>query len=64
VKDGETGILVDSTDPKAVGQTVRCLLEDRALARRMGHAGRRAVERYFNWDRVTADIRAIGEELA
>ena len=64
VKDGETGILVDSTDPKAVGQTVRCLLEDRALARRMGHAGRRAVERYFNWDRVTADIHAIGEELA
>jgi len=64
VKDGETGILVDSTDPKAVGQTVRFLLEDRALARRMGRAGRRAVERYFNWDRVTADIRAIGEELA
>ena len=64
VKDGETGILVDSTDPKAVSQTVRFLLEDRALARRMGRAGRRAVERYFNWDRVTADIRAIGEELA
>jgi phosphatidyl-myo-inositol dimannoside synthase len=64
VKDGETGILVDSTDPKAVSQTVRFLLEDRALARRMGHAGRRAVERYFNWDRVTADIRAIGDELA
>jgi hypothetical protein len=30
----------------------------------MGQAGRRAVERYFNWDRVTADVRAIGEEFA
>jgi phosphatidyl-myo-inositol dimannoside synthase len=64
VKDGETGILVDSTDPATVGGVVRCLLEDPALGRRMGHAGRRAVERYFNWDRVTADVRAIGEEFA
>jgi phosphatidylinositol alpha-1,6-mannosyltransferase len=64
VKDGETGILVDSTDPGTVGDVVRCLLEDPALGRRMGQAGRRAVERYFNWDRVTADVRAIGEEFS
>jgi len=64
VNDGETGILVDSTDPRSVGEVVRCLLEDRALGRRMGRAGRRAVERYFNWDRVTADVRSIGEEFA
>jgi phosphatidylinositol alpha-1,6-mannosyltransferase len=64
VKDGETGILVDSTDPGTVGDVVRCLLEDPALGRRMGHAGRRAVERYFNWDRVTTDVRAIGEEFS
>ncbi len=64
VKDGETGILVDSTDPRSVREVVRCLLEDRALGRRMGKAGRRAVERYYNWDRVTTDVRAIGEEFA
>jgi phosphatidylinositol alpha-1,6-mannosyltransferase len=64
VKDGETGVLVDSTDPATVGNVVRCLLEDPALGRRMGQAGRRAVERYFNWDRVTADVRAIGEEFS
>ena len=64
VKDGETGILVDSTDPRSVGEVVRCLLDDRALGQRMGRAGRRAVERYFNWDRVTADVRSIGEEFA
>jgi phosphatidyl-myo-inositol dimannoside synthase len=64
VKDGETGILVDSTDSTSVREMVRCLLEDHALARRMGHAGRRAVERYFNWDRVIADVRAVGEEFA
>ena len=38
-----------TVDPATVGNVVRCLLEDPALARRMGQAGRRAVERYFNW---------------
>jgi hypothetical protein len=29
------------------------------LRRRMGAAGRRAVETYFNWDRVVRDIEDI-----
>jgi hypothetical protein len=29
----------------------------------MGRAGRRAVETYYNWDRVTADLAGIGHEL-
>jgi phosphatidylinositol alpha-1,6-mannosyltransferase len=64
VRDGETGILVDSTDTQAVVETVRRLLEDEELRRRLGRGGRNAVEDYFNWDRVTADVRRIGEELA
>ena len=64
VRDGETGILVDSTDLHAVVDVVRSLLTDGALRRRLGEAGRRAVVDYFNWDRVAAEARAMGEEFA
>jgi phosphatidylinositol alpha-1,6-mannosyltransferase len=64
VRDGETGLLVDSTDPAAVLAAVRSLLADPALARRLGAGGRRAVETYYNWDRVAADVLAIGREFA
>lgn len=63
VRDGETGLLVDSTDPRAVVRSVRSVLADRQLGRRLGQAGRRAVETHFNWNRVTADVRRTGEEF-
>jgi phosphatidylinositol alpha-1,6-mannosyltransferase len=63
VQDGKTGLLVDSTDLRAVVNSVHSLLQDRQLGQRLGEAGRRAVEGYFNWDRVTADVRRTGEEF-
>jgi phosphatidylinositol alpha-1,6-mannosyltransferase len=63
VKDGETGLLVDAEDPEGVGRVLSQLLTDRPLAQRLGAAGRRAVESYYNWDRVTADLAGIGHEL-
>jgi phosphatidyl-myo-inositol dimannoside synthase len=64
VRDGETGLLVDSTDLRAVVASVESLLRDRQLGQRLGQAGRKAVEGYLNWDRVTADVQRIGEEFA
>jgi phosphatidylinositol alpha-1,6-mannosyltransferase len=64
VRDGETGILVDSTDTAAVVDLVRSLLGNPERRRRLGRAGRQAVEEFFNWDRVTADVRRTGEEFA
>jgi phosphatidylinositol alpha-1,6-mannosyltransferase len=68
VKDGETGLLVDAEQPAAVAEAVRRLLRDPKLARRLGEAGRREVERYYNWDRVARDLAAVaaeaGRELA
>ena len=63
VRDGETGILVDPDDPAAVAQGITRLLGDPELRRRMGAAGRRAVETYYNWDRVARDLRSIDEEF-
>lgn len=63
VSDGETGLLVDPLDPGAVAAALNDLLGDSVRAAAMGAAGRRAVERYYNWDRVIADLRAISEAM-
>jgi phosphatidyl-myo-inositol dimannoside synthase len=63
VRDGETGLLVDAEDPEKVCEALSTLLDDRPLAQRLGSGGRRAVESYYNWDRVTADLASIGHEL-
>ncbi len=63
VRDGETGLLVDAEGPAAATAAVRLLLGDRALAGRLGAAGRHAVETYYNWQRVTTELAGIGHEL-
>src|SRR6266496_1224868 len=63
VRDGETGLLVDAESPAAVAEALRRLLADPGLRARLGTAGRRLIERHYNWDRVTADLVRIGHEL-
>jgi phosphatidylinositol alpha-1,6-mannosyltransferase len=64
VRDGETGLLVDATSPGPGLAAVRRLLDDPELCRRMGAAGRHAVETHYNWDRVAADVLRIGRAVA
>ena len=59
VREGETGILVDPDDPAAVAAGINRLLADAPLRQRLGAAGRRAVETFYNWDRVVADLIRI-----
>lgn len=59
VRDGETGLLVDPYCAAALAEALNRLLADAALRKRLGAAGRRAVETYFNWDRVVRDIEDI-----
>jgi phosphatidylinositol alpha-1,6-mannosyltransferase len=63
VRDGETGLLVDPEQPAAVAAAVNRLLADETLRRGMGAAGRRAVETYYNWDRVSRDLVRIDQEF-
>jgi len=59
VREGETGILVDPDDPQAVAAGINSLLADSDRRRRLGAAGRRAVEEFYNWDRVAQDLIQI-----
>ena len=63
VRDGETGILVDPDDPQAVAAAINGLLGDVARRQRLGAAGRRAVETFYNWDRVARDLSRIDAEF-
>jgi phosphatidyl-myo-inositol dimannoside synthase len=63
VREGETGFLVPPEDPAALAEAICRLLADPHLARRIGATGRRAVETYYNWDRVVRDLRAIESEV-
>ena len=47
VADGETGLLVDPLDPEAIAGALGRLLAAPELARAMGEAGRRRLERLF-----------------
>ena len=49
-KDGETALLVPPNDPEALAQSIRRVLDDAALAARLGEGGRRRVLGRFTWE--------------
>ncbi len=59
VRDGETGVLVNPESAEDVARAVAALLDDPGRAAVLGREGRRAVESYFNWPRVVADLRGL-----
>jgi glycosyltransferase involved in cell wall biosynthesis len=59
VREGETGILVDPDDPRAVAAGINALLANPERRRQLGAAGRKAVESYYNWDRVVRELLEI-----
>ena len=54
VVEGETGLLVAPAAPEALALALATLLQDPALARQLGEAGRRRAERRFGIDRMVA----------
>ncbi len=59
VRRGETGMMADSEDPASVAREIKRLLDDRDLRLRLGAGGRKAVEEFYNWDRVVAAMWEI-----
>jgi phosphatidyl-myo-inositol dimannoside synthase len=58
VGDGESGLLVDPTDVRAVGTAITRLLLDRELAARLGAGGAERARR-FAWPRIVERVRAV-----
>jgi len=63
VVDGETGLLVDPTDPDAVAAAAIRILSDDELARRLGEAGA-ARARELSWTNVIARLQGRLHELS
>jgi glycosyltransferase involved in cell wall biosynthesis len=55
ILDGETGFLVER-DPVAFADAIQKLLDDPALAKRMGERGRQHVLENWTWDQATARL--------
>jgi glycosyltransferase involved in cell wall biosynthesis len=64
VIDGETGRLVPMQNPPALAEAIRNVLEDPALARRLGEAGRARVETQFRAATMIARFSELYEQLA
>lgn len=64
VRDGETGFVVEPDDTEAVAAALSRVLDDQLLARRLGQAGRKAIETQYNWERVIRDLREIESQVA
>ena len=60
IRSGENGVLVDDGDPAALGAAVLRLLQEPALARALGEAGRRLVVERWQW---SAAVRQLEQYL-
>ena len=56
VREGQTGLLVDPTDPSAVAGVVIRLLTGRQFAARLGQAGSQWVRRERTWEATVAAV--------
>ena len=63
VKDGVTGLLIPTGNPKLLAAALLRLLRDRDLARRLGNTGREHVRRTFGFDKLVEQIEALYSEL-
>ena len=59
LRQGQEGLLVPPGDHVALSQACLELLGDPARGRRMGEAGRRRVDRYFNHDAMVSRIETV-----
>jgi glycosyltransferase involved in cell wall biosynthesis len=64
VVDGETGFLVPPHAPEALAERLARLACDRALAQRMGMAGRQRVQAEFTWMHVARQMEQVYARVA
>jgi glycosyltransferase involved in cell wall biosynthesis len=63
IADGQTGLLVPVNNSPAIAEAVLNLLEDRALACRLGAAGRDRARDLFSWSRYAATLEGVYDRV-
>ena len=64
IRDGESGLLVDSGDAGALARAIRRLIDDKDLHRRLGEGGRAQIEdEGLTWESSGAQVKAIYRQL-
>ena len=63
VIDGENGFLVPFRDPNTIAEKIIELLNNQALRKSMGEAGRKQVERYFSQERFGDEVEKVYRAL-
>ena len=63
IVDGETGFTVPIDDVEALTDRLLQVLRNRALARRMGEAGRTRAREHFTWNRVVQRMMQVIEPI-
>jgi glycosyltransferase involved in cell wall biosynthesis len=64
VRDGQDGVLVAPGDAAALATAIESLLDDPALAERMGRSGRRRFETTFSVDRMVEQVARAFDRLS
>ncbi|NJN67509.1 MAG: glycosyltransferase family 4 protein [Chloroflexaceae bacterium] len=63
LEDGRHGLMVPERDPAALAGAIARLLDDRALAERLGRAARQRIETELTWDRTAARFEQVYEAV-
>lgn len=63
VEDGETGLLVNPDDPRALAEAIVRLLGDDSLRARMGRRARERAESDLSWNRLAKKVLKIYESV-
>ncbi|MBV9268851.1 MAG: glycosyltransferase family 4 protein [Acidobacteriaceae bacterium] len=64
IEEAECGLLVDPMNPKAIADAITYLLENPSQSAAMGHRGREAVKRSYNWNGERQRLLSLYADLA
>ncbi len=64
IEEGVTGLLTRPGDPEELAHQIFKLIEDTALAQKMGQAGRTRAEKFFSWTTIGDKLSTVYEDLS